>query len=79
MVRNPTSALVFQQSGMQVAVIGRDDRVELRPVTLGRNLGTDVEVIAGLAPTDRVIESPPDSLATGELVRILAPAAETRK
>jgi hypothetical protein len=53
--------------------------VELRPVTLGRNLGTDVEVIAGLAPTDRVIESPPDSLATGELVRILAPADETRK
>jgi RND family efflux transporter MFP subunit len=79
MVRIPTSALVFQQSGMQVAVIGRDDRVELRPVTLGRNLGTDVEVIAGLAPTDRVIESPPDSLATGELVRILAPAAETRE
>jgi RND family efflux transporter MFP subunit len=75
MVRIPTSALVFQQSGMQVALVGTDDRVELRPITLGRNLGTDVEVIRGLAPIDRVIESPPDSLATGELVRIAAPAA----
>jgi RND family efflux transporter MFP subunit len=75
MVRIPTSALVFQQSGMQVAVLGTGDRVELRPVTLGRNLGTDVEVIAGLTPIDRVIESPPDSLTTGELVRVAAPAA----
>jgi multidrug efflux pump subunit AcrA (membrane-fusion protein) len=75
MVRIPTSALVFQQNGMRVAVVGAGDRVELRPVTLGRNLGTDVEVLVGLAPTDRVIESPPDSLATGELVRVAVAAS----
>ena len=72
MVRIPASALVFRQDGMQVAVLGSGDHVELRPVTLGRNLGTDVEVIRGLAPTDRVIDSPPDSLATGDLVRVAA-------
>jgi RND family efflux transporter MFP subunit len=70
MVRIPTSALVFRQDGMQVAVLGSGDRVELRPVTLGRNLGTDVEVLKGLAPSDHVIDSPPDSLATGDLVRV---------
>jgi RND family efflux transporter MFP subunit len=70
MVRIPTSALVFRQDDMQVAVVGAGDRVELRPVKLGRNLGTDVEVLTGLAPSDRVIESPPDSLATGDHVLI---------
>ena len=70
MVRIPTSALVFRQDDMQVAVVGAGDRVELRPVKLGRNLGTDVEVVTGLAPSDRVIESPPDSLATGDHVLI---------
>ena len=78
MVRIPTSALVFRQDDMQVAVVGAGDRVELRPVKLGRNLGTDVEVLTGLAPSDRVIESPPDSLATGDRV-LIAGAAPGRK
>ena len=74
MVRIPTSALVFRQEGMQVAVLGSGDRIELRPVTLGRNLGTDVEVLKGLAASDRVIDSPPDSLATGDRVRVASDA-----
>lgn len=78
MVRIPTSALVFRQDDMQVAVVGAGDRVELRPVKLGRNLGTDVEVLTGLAPADRVIESPPDSLATGDRV-LIAGATPGRK
>jgi len=59
-------------------VVGAGDRVELRPVKLGRNLGTDVEVLTGLAPSDRVIESPPDSLATGDRV-LIAGATPGRK
>jgi RND family efflux transporter MFP subunit len=78
MVRIPSSALVFREDGMQVAVVGAGDRVELRPVKLGRNLGTDVEVLTGLAPSDRVIESPSDSLATGDQV-LIADAAPDRK
>jgi RND family efflux transporter MFP subunit len=78
MVRIPTSALVFREKGMQVAILRNDNRVELRDVKLGRNLGTDVEVLSGLTPHDRVIESPPDSLSTGDVVRVTdsAPAAE---
>jgi RND family efflux transporter MFP subunit len=70
-VRIPTSALVFREQGMQVAILGKEDRVELRAVKLGRNLGTDVEVLSGLTPQDRVIESPPDSLSTGDRVRVI--------
>jgi hypothetical protein len=39
-------------------------------VTLGRNLGTLVEVVEGLKATDRIINSPSDSLATGDQVRV---------
>jgi RND family efflux transporter MFP subunit len=70
MVRVPTNALVFREQGMQIAVLGAGDKVQLRPVTLGRNLGTEVEVIQGLSASDRVIESPPDSLSTGDVVRV---------
>ena len=76
MVIVPTSALVFREAGMQVAVLGPNDRVELRSITLGRNLGTEVEVLKGLTPSDRVINSPPDSLATGDLVSVENPSAE---
>ena len=71
-VRIPTSALVFRERGMEVAIIGAGDKIELKPITLGRNLGTEVEVLKGLALTDRLVNSPPDSLATGDVVRITA-------
>ena len=69
-VRIPTSALVFRERGMEVAVIGPDDKVELRPITLGRNLGTEVEVMKGLNVSDRLVNSPPDSLSSGDVVRV---------
>jgi RND family efflux transporter MFP subunit len=76
-VRIPTSALVFREQGMQVATLGKDSRVELRAVKLGRNLGTEVEVLSGLTPQDRVIDSPPDSLSTGDQVRVVDNAPAT--
>jgi RND family efflux transporter MFP subunit len=69
-VQVPTSALIFREHGMEVAIIGAGDKIELKPVTLGRNLGTEVEVVKGLTLSDRVVNSPPDSLADGDTVRI---------
>jgi RND family efflux transporter MFP subunit len=69
-VQVPTSALIFREHGMEVATIGTGDKIELKPVTLGRNLGTEVEVVKGLTLSDRVVNSPPDSLADGDTVRI---------
>ena len=70
MVQIPTSALLFRTEGLQVAVIGLDNKIMLRKVTLGRNLGAAVEVVKGLTPSDRVVDSPPDSLAAGDLVHV---------
>ncbi len=72
MVRIPTSALLFREDGIQVAVVGPGSHVQLRAVTLGRNLGTETEVLKGLSVADRVIDSPPDSLALGDLVHVLS-------
>jgi len=69
-VRVPTSALIFREHGMQVAVVAAGDKIELKAVVLGRNLGSDVEVVKGLTLTDRIVNSPPDSLAAGDLVRV---------
>jgi RND family efflux transporter MFP subunit len=74
-VRIPTSALVFRERGMEVATIGPDDKIELKPIKIGRNLGTEVEVLQGLTLSDRLVNSPPDSLATGDKVRIAGASA----
>jgi multidrug efflux pump subunit AcrA (membrane-fusion protein) len=70
----PTSALVFRERGTEVAIVRPDDTIELKPITLGRNLGTEMEVVKGLTAGDRLVNSPPDSLATGDKVRVAGQA-----
>ena len=64
----PASALLFQSEGLQVAVLGPGNKVEIRSVKVGRNFGTTVEVLTGLSATDRVIDSPPDAIVAGQTV-----------
>jgi len=64
------SSLIFDQGGLRVATVGPDDKVVLKRVTIARDLGREVEIATGLTAEDRVIESPPDGIATGEQVRI---------
>jgi multidrug efflux pump subunit AcrA (membrane-fusion protein) len=72
MVRIPATALMPVNNGAQVAVLGDGDKVQLRSVQLGRDFGDSVEVTAGLAPQDRVIDSPPETLQGGDPVRLAA-------
>jgi RND family efflux transporter MFP subunit len=65
----PVNALIFRSEGMQVAVV-RGGKAELTPVTIGRDYGTEVEVLSGVSPADEVIENPSDSLVSGTEVRI---------
>src|SRR2546426_11536994 len=70
----PANTLLFRAEGLQVAVV-RDGRAQLVPVTIGRDYGTTVEIVAGLQPTDQVIVAPSDSLTSGTPVRIKAAPA----
>jgi RND family efflux transporter MFP subunit len=69
----PASAVLFRSADLQVAVVGADHRVTLKSITTGRDFGTSLEVLTGLAPGDDIIANPPDSLATGTLVRVVQP------
>jgi multidrug efflux pump subunit AcrA (membrane-fusion protein) len=66
------NALLFRQEGPRMAVVGPDGRVVLKPVRLGRDFGTKVEVATGIGANDRVILNPPASIETGDLVRVAA-------
>jgi multidrug efflux pump subunit AcrA (membrane-fusion protein) len=65
----PANTLLFRSEGLRVAVV-RDGRAELVPVTLGRDYGRSVEVVAGLQARDAVILDPADSLVSGAPVRV---------
>lgn len=64
----PVNALIFRSQGMQVAVV-RDNKAELVPITIGRDYGTEMEVLTGLKTQDQIIENPSDSLTSGTQVR----------
>ena len=66
----PASALIFNESGLHVATVSNDNRIVLREVTISRDLGNEVEIGSGIAADDRVVINPPDSIASGDKVRI---------
>jgi len=66
----PTSALLFREHGLEVAVVTADNRIALKRISVGRNLGVEVEVVDGLTATDRVVTSPPASIGKGDLVNV---------
>ena len=72
LVTIPSTALVTGNQGTQVATVDSNDKVVLRKVQLGRDFGDSVEVVAGLSPSDRIINNPPETLAAGDTVRLAA-------
>ena len=70
----PANTLLFRSEGLRVGVV-RNGHAELTPITIGRDFGATVEVVAGLQPTDQVIVNPSDSLTSGTPVRVNTPAA----
>ena len=71
----PVNALLFRTEGLQVGVVRDGGKVELVQVTLGKDYGTEVEVVSGISATDSVIANPPDSLTSGTVVRVVSPEA----
>src|SRR6202047_1310103 len=72
LVTIPSTALVTGNQGTQVATLDSNNKVVLKKVQLGRDLGDSVEIIAGLTPSDRIINNPPETLAAGDTVRLAA-------
>jgi RND family efflux transporter MFP subunit len=70
-----SSALIFDARGLSIATVGADNRVVLKPVTIARDLGAVIEIASGLSAADRVIQNPPDGIATGAVVNVVAKPA----
>jgi RND family efflux transporter MFP subunit len=65
----PVNTLLFRSEGLRVAVV-KDNKANLIPVTLGRDFGSEVEVLVGLNGDENLVVNPPDSLVSGQPVRL---------
>jgi RND family efflux transporter MFP subunit len=72
----PVNAMLFRQEGPRLAVVGADNKVQLRPITIGRDYGATLEILGGVNLEDRVIINPADSLEDGQKVNVATEAPE---
>ena len=77
LVTIPSTALITGNQGTQVATLDDKDKVVLKSVQLGRDLGDSVEVLAGLSRSDRIINNPPETLTNGDTVRVAGATPQT--
>jgi multidrug efflux pump subunit AcrA (membrane-fusion protein) len=66
----PVSALMFRSEGLRIVTLDDQNRAHLQPITVGRDWGTEIEVLTGLNQGQRIVDSPPDSIAENEKVNI---------
>jgi membrane fusion protein, multidrug efflux system len=74
----PSSAMLFRSDGPSVAIVGPSDRVELRPIMIGRDFGTSLEILQGVRANDRVVQNPPDALENGQIVHVVTDGSERK-
>ncbi|MBV9087652.1 MAG: efflux RND transporter periplasmic adaptor subunit [Acidobacteriaceae bacterium] len=70
----PVNTLLFRSEGLRAAVVRDGQHAELVPITIGHDYGSEVEVVSGLKAGDNVVLNPPDSLVSGQAVRVVQPA-----
>jgi len=77
-LRVPTNTLLFRPDGSRVALVDANGRISLRKVQIGRNLGEEMELLDGIAATDRLVLNPTDSLADGDVVALAAASSASQ-
>ncbi len=70
----PTTALVFQEHGAEIAMVGEDDRVHFKAIAVTRVLDNAMEISEGISAGDRIINNPSAALLDGDKVIIVTPA-----
>jgi RND family efflux transporter MFP subunit len=74
----PANVLLFRGDGLHVGTVDANNHVVLKTVEVGRDYGSDIEIVHGLTADDNVILSPPDSLTDGMAVRLATPPKAER-
>ena len=76
----PPSAVLMGKDGPRVALVNSDNRVVIRKIDIARDHWSVLEVASGMLADDRVIQSPPDGIVAGDVVKIAEPSvAPTQK
>jgi RND family efflux transporter MFP subunit len=76
-LRLPANTVLFRSAGLQVATLDSQKRIKLKSIVQGRDFGSSIEVLSGIAPHETVVVNPPDSIADGVQVRIADPGKTT--
>ena len=71
----PTNTVRIDARGARVATVDEANALHWLPVVLGRNVGTQFEVVKGLAVKAPVVLNPPDLLVDGMTVEAKEPPA----
>jgi RND family efflux transporter MFP subunit len=66
----PTSSLVVDHGGMHVVTVARNHTVHFVPVTIGKDMGKEVEILNGLHGSEPLVSSPSDLLNEGDHVEV---------
>jgi RND family efflux transporter MFP subunit len=66
----PTSSLVIDRTGMHVVTVASDRKIHFAPVTIGRDMGTQVEILSGLSNSAALVASPSDLLHEDQNVEV---------
>jgi RND family efflux transporter MFP subunit len=70
--RVPSTAVIFNAQGTRVAIVGPGNKLRFQAVTLGRDLGTSIDVQAGLQGNETIVKQPTVSLQDGQVVTPIA-------
>jgi RND family efflux transporter MFP subunit len=73
----PPRTLLLQSGAPAVGVVHPDGTVEIRKVSINRDLGNSLEISKGLSESDQIIVNPSPGLVTGTVVSIANPASES--
>jgi membrane fusion protein, multidrug efflux system len=66
----PVNAMLFRAEGTRLAVVGADNKIQLRPINIGKDYGATLEILGGVSASDRIVINPPDSLEEGQQVNV---------
>ena len=67
----PSNVLLFRPEGTRIAVVDSGGHVKLHTVTIGHDLGNSLEIVNGIAASDKLVVNPADSLADNDVVSLV--------
>jgi RND family efflux transporter MFP subunit len=73
----PVNAMLFRSEGPRVAVVNSQKKIELRPITIGRDYGASLEILGGVTANDHIVINPADSIEEGQAVNVASPKEDS--